>query len=332
MTLPLLRIGSSGAAVIFLQTQLNLASPEATLLAVDGQFGPRTQARVIEFQKARKLSPDGVVGPITWGALTTIEHLPPSQLRFTCDNGNPANQAFASRLAAGLARPNGNMMALRDGSGGSGGSSASPLAISIGGYSVLPLKGSKYEATATSVYGSSLDLDRIFYSTATGAQGRAFTAAVPIPLGVTIPGLPLTGYIQIINIGSSPTTDTVIHELGHVWQSQHHATPLQFIANCLACQAKAVALNAAVALFDSTVKSHAGYPENYPYSAYAYERGNSFGDYGGEQIAQQIEKNEAAIRTKVKGVSAGAADSDNTTSLKVSNVKVCDRRLPTVHI
>ncbi len=66
---PTLYIGSSGAAVVQLQTLLNRGSSNFPKLRVDGSFGPLTRARVVEFQVSKGLAPDGIVGPITWAAL-----------------------------------------------------------------------------------------------------------------------------------------------------------------------------------------------------------------------------------------------------------------------
>ncbi len=67
---PTLRIGARGPAVVILQTALNKALPAARPpLVPDGAFGPATRNRVIEFQRLRKLTPDGVVGANTWAAL-----------------------------------------------------------------------------------------------------------------------------------------------------------------------------------------------------------------------------------------------------------------------
>jgi hypothetical protein len=64
-----LRIGSGGFEVATLQLRLNLKASPSPNLQVDGMFGPRTQAAVIAFQRQARLAPDGVVGPLTQGAL-----------------------------------------------------------------------------------------------------------------------------------------------------------------------------------------------------------------------------------------------------------------------
>lgn len=70
VVMPLVKRGSTGAAVEQLQEMLNAASyRNKKALEVDGEFGPLTQAQVIHFQMDRGLEPDGEVGPITWAAL-----------------------------------------------------------------------------------------------------------------------------------------------------------------------------------------------------------------------------------------------------------------------
>jgi peptidoglycan hydrolase-like protein with peptidoglycan-binding domain len=67
---PTLRLGSSGAAVVELQTKLNRRPPSSfPPLDADGMFGNRTLARVREFQSRQSLAADGVVGQQTWAAL-----------------------------------------------------------------------------------------------------------------------------------------------------------------------------------------------------------------------------------------------------------------------
>jgi hypothetical protein len=59
-----------GAEVKQVQNSLNRAGGSALpKLAEDGIFGPKTRARVVEFQKARGLVTDGIVGPKTRAAL-----------------------------------------------------------------------------------------------------------------------------------------------------------------------------------------------------------------------------------------------------------------------
>ena len=53
-----LKLNSRGADVITLQHHLNLAE--------DGIFGKITEETVKAFQRARGLTPDGIVGPKTW--------------------------------------------------------------------------------------------------------------------------------------------------------------------------------------------------------------------------------------------------------------------------
>ena len=58
---PTLRRGAQGDWVLVLQKQLGLSGT-----AVDGKFGPTTEATVRRFQRDKGLVPDGIVGPKTW--------------------------------------------------------------------------------------------------------------------------------------------------------------------------------------------------------------------------------------------------------------------------
>ena len=74
---PILRFGSRGPVVQELQARLNLwlaRTPGTGMapLAMDGIFGAKTLAAVRAFQRSRGLQVDGVVGPLTWGALFTV--------------------------------------------------------------------------------------------------------------------------------------------------------------------------------------------------------------------------------------------------------------------
>jgi N-acetyl-anhydromuramyl-L-alanine amidase AmpD len=79
---PTLRRGSEGWQVKRLQTLLlqHGLLPEASL--VDGDFGEITEATVQAFQALNDLEPDGIVGPMTWRALTAAEiKVPERQLQ-----------------------------------------------------------------------------------------------------------------------------------------------------------------------------------------------------------------------------------------------------------
>jgi peptidoglycan hydrolase-like protein with peptidoglycan-binding domain len=63
---PLVRQGANGHPVRTLQDLLRARGHTVT---VDGDFGPRTDAAVRDFQREKHLTVDGVVGPDTWSAL-----------------------------------------------------------------------------------------------------------------------------------------------------------------------------------------------------------------------------------------------------------------------
>ena len=73
---PTLSRGSMGPQVAELQRLLQAAGVPTG--AVDGDFGPMTQAAVRRFQQAKGLSVDGVVGPQTWAALRSARPATPS--------------------------------------------------------------------------------------------------------------------------------------------------------------------------------------------------------------------------------------------------------------
>jgi N-acetylmuramoyl-L-alanine amidase len=65
----LVRQGSRGEPVRQIQTCLNRVG--GARLNTDGIFGPLTHAAVVAYQRAHGLTPDGIVGPLTWGNLFT---------------------------------------------------------------------------------------------------------------------------------------------------------------------------------------------------------------------------------------------------------------------
>ena len=66
---PTLRLGSTGDDVTALQQRLNALGYDAG--TANGNFNAQTQQAVENFQKAKNLAADGVVGPGTWNALAT---------------------------------------------------------------------------------------------------------------------------------------------------------------------------------------------------------------------------------------------------------------------
>lgn len=65
---PLIRQGDQAHPVPSLQYLLRTRGHS---VAVDGIFGPRTDAAVRGFQQALQIAVDGIVGPVTWRALVS---------------------------------------------------------------------------------------------------------------------------------------------------------------------------------------------------------------------------------------------------------------------
>lgn len=82
--------GDYGPAVQACQTRLNVWAKTAGLvsLVVDGCYGPNTLVGVQGFQKFKKLTTDGVVGPATWAALDAN---PPSDPPAPVEYAAPGN-------------------------------------------------------------------------------------------------------------------------------------------------------------------------------------------------------------------------------------------------
>jgi hypothetical protein len=177
-------------------------------------------------------------------------------------------------------------------------------------------------STAKSVYGSSIDYSMVFLSLLTGASNRPFTAAVPMPGPI-----PLVAWV--LNVGTfTPANDVLIHELAHVWQSQHDTDKTRYMGASISCQGAVLAYNQAAAAADPSVKAHKDFPTDYPASAYSYKPGGSFFEYGVEQIAQQVEDGVASIRKHVASLAPHAVDPHNIASLL--RISFADRRNPGV--
>jgi peptidoglycan hydrolase-like protein with peptidoglycan-binding domain len=72
---PMLSIGSTGPDVRRLQV-LFVMMKDLEYSDIDGNFGPKTQERVKDFQQGNNLTPDGVVGPLTWTKLPADPNTP----------------------------------------------------------------------------------------------------------------------------------------------------------------------------------------------------------------------------------------------------------------
>ena len=320
-----LTAGSSGPDVADLQQRLNKRPPSSfPPLRSDGIFGLKTKARLIEFQRNNGLKADGIAGPLTMAKLSGAKPVE-ARNRPPCGNTDPgaagATQLVASAFASELRRAGGGTpaFALTNASGITG----PRLALfSLPTFKPLDSAQAKF---VTDVFGTSIDLSRVFISNKVGPTGRPFTAFIGDPTGLGI-GLG----ICVMNCGGEGHLEsTIVHEATHVWQSQHASNPARYIQNCLGSQAKAVQENLLEASLSGGRIANTDFPGFFPNDAYAFVPGKAkFSDYAGEQIAFQVEKGVAAIRTHVKSIRAGAVDSENDKSL--ATLRTQDRRAPGV--
>lgn len=312
--------GSQGADVKTLQNKLNQIPPsQLPPLVADGIFGQKTLARVKEFQTKNNLVADGIVGPKTWEKLLAQKQVIPPHNEFLCGNADKENLSAASLVQQqfNLAKVQAPKPKVQFGiRSGSIGSPAGAKTFSLAESSPFRFLTEAQKNTARNVYGNSLDFSRIFISNKSGLGGRAFTVAVKDTNEV----------VQIMNCGKfDPSDNLLIHELAHVWQSQHHSDPFQFMKSAVDCQAGALTVNAAEVFSDPDVLLHSEHPVNFPFSAYAYLPGLSLASYGAEQMAQACHKGEATVRSHMKGVAMNAVDPDNVKAMKLT--VFADRRM-----
>ncbi len=124
----LLRQGSRGQDVITLQYLLDVISqyyPTVPAPAQDGIFGSKTGQAVTAFQRAVQITPDGIVGPLTWNRLYSVYQgilqnvpIPPAGDGSGTGGGSGSGGSGSDSGSGGSGSGSG-------GSGGSGGSSGS---------------------------------------------------------------------------------------------------------------------------------------------------------------------------------------------------------------
>jgi peptidoglycan hydrolase-like protein with peptidoglycan-binding domain len=89
------QFGSTGSAVRAVQQNLNVFGAD---LAVDGIFGPLTQAAVRHFQATHGLVVDGSVGPRTWNTLVVNEPASAFNISLQAISPNPTTPGTATNV------------------------------------------------------------------------------------------------------------------------------------------------------------------------------------------------------------------------------------------
>jgi len=308
--------GSTGPDVTQLQLRLNQRMPDAMPpLAVDGIFGPKTLGRVKEFQAANGLDVDGIVGPKTWAALGTGGPVfVPDRTGCNCGQHDPANRGIGE-LVKSLYFQLLNLGA----SFGFGAFDNEGTGAASAGSGPLKTLTEPQKNTLLPFFGNSVDYSTVFISDKSGAQGRPFTIAFPDS----------NQTVQIINAGSfTPSDRTLIHEMMHVWQSQHHTDKAAFMKAAVKCQAAAALANGKAAVSDPDIILNGEWPIQFPFSAYAYMTGSDLDAYGAEQAANAVEHGNSTVCATVKAAAKNTVVAKNTTSLTLTQFG--DRRTPRI--
>ncbi len=291
--------GSTGVDVQLVQAKLNSLLPDFPIpLVCDGAFGAKTLGRVKALQGRSRLVADGVVGPRTWAILIGTVNPALKFRRFChCQEAQAATPGLMLQLRDLLSEQK-TVSPMRASAAGTVFNAPSNKAgfleelgrglLPGGGAVKLPTLRRLTSAEKTkidAVYGSSINHATVFLSDITGSNNRAFVVAA------SLPGL---GKVQVVNIGTSFTDHTLVHEFGHVWQSQHHSSPTQYMVNAIASQALEALSNDAIGAD--------------VFSAYAYVPGRPFSEYGAEQMAQAAANGDKDVVKHVQSIPMNAID------------------------
>ncbi|WP_171117335.1 MULTISPECIES: D-Ala-D-Ala carboxypeptidase family metallohydrolase [Streptomyces] len=99
--------GSSGADVTQLQIRLGGYPGYGAVLAVDGDFGPATEAALKRFQSAYGLAADGVAGPNTFNKLYALQDDDCTPIHFSYSELNDCNSTWSGgAVSASTAKAN----------------------------------------------------------------------------------------------------------------------------------------------------------------------------------------------------------------------------------
>lgn len=328
--------------------QVALIQLDGAGIATDGIYGNGTAAAVLAYKRKRNIvnhayqsQADNIVGKMTVAAmdeeLAQADRKDPTPYplrpKRTCGNCLAGNQAHGLSIAQSF------IQTLQSPSPPSPPSRFAAQPVSANFAQVgdpAPPAGSIFrklndtqQNRIKDVYGESVELSTVFLSNKTGIGGLPFTMCLErsdLPF-LLVPGVgPDVKAIQIINCGTfEPDDDTLIHEMAHVWQSQHHSNPKQFMKASVDSQGMALATNLLLGFTDKSLR-HDQWPSHFPFSAYAYIPNKVFSDYGVEQVANAIELIDQIVRAHVRSIPKGAVDPQNVASL--ARGKIEDRRKP----